>query len=40
MTGANLYNAYLIDPKVSDETLKDTVLCRTVLSNGQQEDIV
>ena len=40
MTGANLYNDYLIDPKVSDETLKDEVVFRTVLSNGQRDDIV
>jgi len=40
MTGTNLYNADLTDTKVSDETLKDTVLCRKVLSNGQRDDIV
>ena len=40
MNGTNLYNADLTDAKVSDKTLKDTVLCRKVLSNGQRDDIV
>ena len=38
MTGTNLYNADLTDTKVSDETLKDTVLCKTTRPSGQRDD--
>ena len=38
MTGANLYNAELTDTKVSDATLKGTVLCKTVMPSGKQDD--
>jgi hypothetical protein len=38
MTGANLHNANLIATKVSEETLKDAVLCKTIMSSGQQND--
>jgi hypothetical protein len=38
MTVANLYNADLTGTKVSEETLKDTVLCKTIMLSGQQGD--
>ena len=38
MTGANLYSADLTGTKVSKETLKDTVLCKTIMPSGQQND--
>jgi hypothetical protein len=38
MTGTNLYNADLTDTKVSKETLKDTVLCKTNMPSGQQDE--
>ena len=38
MTSTNLYNADLTDTKVSDETLKGTVLCKTILPSGQRDD--
>ena len=38
MTGANLYNADLTDTGISDKTLKDTVLCKTIMPSGQIEN--
>ena len=38
INGANLYNADLTGTKVSEETLKDAVLCKTIMSSGQQND--
>ena len=38
MTGAHLYNTDLTDTKVSEETLKDTVLCKTIMPSGQKND--
>ena len=38
MTGANLYNADLTDTRVSDKTPKDTVLFKTIMPSGQQDD--
>jgi uncharacterized protein YjbI with pentapeptide repeats len=38
MTGANLHSADLTGTKVSEETLKDAVLCKTIMSYGQQDD--
>ena len=38
MTGANLYRADLTGTKVSKETLKDAVLCKTIMPSGQQDD--
>ena len=38
MTDANLYNADLTDTRVSDKTLKDAVLCKTIIPSGQQDD--
>jgi hypothetical protein len=38
MTGANLYNADLTDTGISDKTLKDTVLCKTIMLSGKQND--
>ena len=38
MTGANLYNADLTGTKVSKETLKDAVLCKTIMPCGEQND--
>jgi uncharacterized protein YjbI with pentapeptide repeats len=38
MTGANLYNADLIGTKISKETLKGVVLCKTIIPSGQRDD--
>ena len=38
MTGVNLYNADLTDTKVSDETLKGTILGKTVMLSGKRDD--
>ena len=38
INGANLYNADLTGTKVSKETLKDAVLCKTIMPSGQQDD--
>ena len=38
MTGANLYNADFTDTRVSKKTLKDTVLCKTIMPFGKQDD--
>ena len=38
MTGANFYKADLTGSKVSKKTLKDTVLCKTIMPSGQQDD--
>jgi uncharacterized protein YjbI with pentapeptide repeats len=38
ITGANLYNADLTGTKVSEETLKSAVLCKTVMPSGQKDD--
>ena len=38
MTGANLHSAHLTGTKVSEETLKSAVLCKTVMPSGQQDD--
>ena len=38
MTGTNLYNADLTNTRVSDKTLKDTVLCKTIMPSGQTEN--
>ena len=38
MTGTNLYNADLTDTRVSDKTLKDTVLCKTTMPSGKQNE--
>jgi uncharacterized protein YjbI with pentapeptide repeats len=38
MIGANLHSADLTGTKVSEETLKDAVLCKTIMSYGQQDD--
>ena len=38
MTGTNLHSADLTGTKVSEETLKDAVLCKTIMSSGQQND--
>ena len=36
MTGTN--NADLTGTKVSDKTLKDAVLCKTIMPSGQKDD--
>ena len=38
MIGANLHSADLTETKVSNETLKDAVLCKTIMPSGQQDD--
>ena len=35
---ANLYNANLTGTKVSEETLKDAELCKTIMPSGQRDD--
>jgi hypothetical protein len=34
----NLYNANLIGTKVSEETLKGEVLCKTTMPSGRKND--
>ena len=38
MTGTNLYNADLTNTRISDKTLKDIVLCITIMRSGQTEN--
>jgi len=38
MTGANLHSANLTGTKVTDETLKDAKLCKTIMPSGQRDD--
>lgn len=38
MIGANLHSADLSGTKVSNETLTDAVLCKTIMPSGQQDD--
>ena len=38
MTDANLYNADLTSTKVSEETLKDAVICKTNMPSGQRDN--
>ena len=38
MTSTNFHSANLTGTKVSEETLKDAMLCKTNMSSGQQDD--
>ena len=37
MTGTNLQSAYLTGTKITGETLKGSVLCKTIIPFGQRD---